>query len=176
MVQNSPKWSKWSKMVKNGEKWSKSPKMVQNGPKWSKIVQNGQKWWKWWKWSKWWKWVTRPERSKGAKDEVKQARRAQSRPVRGPSVVPSRGPSGVLVSCNFLCLVVFLKGIPRVNNRAAFLCPDISHICTHIYALSYMHSSDSPPYGRAITLGIIRLPDWDNPWEYWSIVCIMNKR
>ena len=30
-------------------------------------------------------WVTRPERSKGAKDEVKQARRAQSRPEGPPA-------------------------------------------------------------------------------------------
>ena len=37
-------------------------------------------------------WVTRPERPKGAKDEVKQARRAQSRPE-GPQA-RSRGPEG----------------------------------------------------------------------------------
>ena len=37
-------------------------------------------------------WVTRPERPKGAKDEVKQARRAQSRPE-GPEA-RSRGPEG----------------------------------------------------------------------------------
>ena len=37
-------------------------------------------------------WVTRPERPKGAKDEVKQARRAQSRP-KGPQA-RSRGPTG----------------------------------------------------------------------------------
>ena len=73
MVLNGPKWFK---MVQNGEKWSKSPKMVkiakngQNGLKSSKMVPNGLKWYKMVKW------VTRPERSKGAKDEVKQARRA----------------------------------------------------------------------------------------------------
>ena len=37
-------------------------------------------------------WVTRPERPKGAKDDVKQARRAQSRPE-GPQA-RSRGPEG----------------------------------------------------------------------------------
>ena len=37
-------------------------------------------------------WVTRPERPKGAKDEVKQARRAQSRPE-GPQA-RSRAPEG----------------------------------------------------------------------------------
>ena len=37
-------------------------------------------------------WVTRPERPKGAKDEVKQARRAQSRPEGPPP--RSRGPEG----------------------------------------------------------------------------------
>ena len=37
-------------------------------------------------------WVTRPERPKGAKDEVKQARRAQSQPE-GPQA-RSRGPEG----------------------------------------------------------------------------------
>ena len=37
-------------------------------------------------------WVTRPERPKGVKDEVKQARRAQSRPE-GPQT-RSRGPTG----------------------------------------------------------------------------------
>ena len=39
-------------------------------------------------------WVTRPERPKGAKDEVKQARRAQSRPE-GP-LPRSRAPEGPL--------------------------------------------------------------------------------
>merc|ERR1712037_737759 len=37
-------------------------------------------------------WVTRPERPKGGKDEVKQARRAQSRPE-GPQA-RSRAPEG----------------------------------------------------------------------------------
>ena len=37
-------------------------------------------------------WVTRPERPKGVKDEVKQARRARSRPE-GPQA-KSRGPEG----------------------------------------------------------------------------------
>ena len=37
-------------------------------------------------------WVTRPKRPKGVKDEVKQARRAQSRP-KGPPA-RSRAPEG----------------------------------------------------------------------------------
>ena len=44
--------------------------------------------------SLWWMeaWVTRPERPKGVKDEVKQARRAKSRPEGPPA--RSRAPEG----------------------------------------------------------------------------------
>merc|ERR1719500_6539 len=51
--------------------------MVPNGAKWFKMVQNGEKGSK------------SPKMVKGAKDEVKQARRAQSRPE-GPQ---ARSPS-----------------------------------------------------------------------------------
>merc|ERR1712051_807166 len=48
-------------------------------------------------------WVTRPESPKGAKDEVKQARRAQSRPE-GPQA-RSRAPEGPQTSSVFIFLV-----------------------------------------------------------------------
>ena len=68
MVQNGQIGLKWSKMVQNGPKWSKFVqigkklsnffKRVKNGQTRSKIVKNGLT-------------TYRPERPKGAKDEVK---------------------------------------------------------------------------------------------------------
>ena len=55
-------------------------------------------------------WVTRPERPKGAKDEVKQARRAQSRPE-GP-LPRSRAPEGPLD---------FYKGVSTISTIQIYL-------------------------------------------------------
>ena len=64
---------KWKEMKKNEKKWSVSPCYGV---------------------SLWWMeaWVTRPERQKGVKDKVKQARRAKSWPEGPPA--RSRAPEG----------------------------------------------------------------------------------
>ena len=61
---NETKWKKWKKLRKNEEE--------KNEKKWSVSPCYGV--------SLWWMeaWVTRPERPKGVKDEVKQARMAAS--------------------------------------------------------------------------------------------------
>ena len=65
------------KWTKNEKKWKKNEKKEK---KWSVSPCYGV--------SLWWMeaWVTRPERPKGVKDEVKQARRAKSRPEGPPAI------------------------------------------------------------------------------------------
>ena len=95
MVIHGQKWSKMVTNDKNGKRWSKMVKMVKSCQKLSKAVKNdkisnnSQKNSKNLNFSVW---VTLPEHPKGTRDEVKQAWRAQSRLIRGPSVVPSSGP------------------------------------------------------------------------------------
>ena len=55
-------------------------------------------------------WVTRPERPKGVKDEVKQARRAKSRPEGPPA--RSRAPEGPLTSSGKIIVVGNCTEIP----------------------------------------------------------------
>ena len=90
------KWKKLKKKKKNEEKkWKNLKKIKKKNEK--KREKNLKKKWK--KNSKKKQilqctdaWVTRPERPKGVKDVIKQARRAQSRPE-GPQP-RSRGPEG----------------------------------------------------------------------------------
>ena len=85
-------------MEKNEEKNEKNEKKEEE--KNEKNEQNEEKKWKKWSVSPcygvslWWMeaWVTRPERPKGVKDEVKQARRVKSRPEGPPA--RSRAPEG----------------------------------------------------------------------------------
>ena len=74
------------KMKKKNEKNRKKLKMKKKMKNWSVSPCYGV--------SLWWMeaWVTRPERPKGVKDEVKQARRAKSRPELPPA--RSRAPEG----------------------------------------------------------------------------------
>ena len=65
-------------------------------------------------------WVTRPERPKGAKDEVKEARRARSRPEGRTLEVGARRPPKLLVYNN--CVVYLsskknLRCIPFLKKR-----------------------------------------------------------
>ena len=95
------KWKKWKKNEKKEEKWRKIKKNEEKNEE--KQWKNEEKKWKkerkkekktCYGVSLWWMeaWVTRPERPKGVKDEVKQARGAKSRPEGPPA--RSRAPEG----------------------------------------------------------------------------------
>ena len=69
---NETKWKKMKKMKKNEKRMKKEWKKLSVSPCYGVSRCYGV--------SLWWmeEWVTRPERPKGVKDEVKQARRAAS--------------------------------------------------------------------------------------------------
>ena len=67
-------------------------------------------------------WVTRPERPKGVKDEVKQARRAQSRlKGRQLEVGPRRGPRLLVYIYGHKCAAYHQTPIPRDSHSNSIL-------------------------------------------------------